>query len=62
MTRLEDEFLHILIRNTVLLDADRLHGSIRQVSLSFLTDDGGTKGGKEAEEIPEYSQGSTTDF
>lgn len=29
MMRLDDEFCHILIWNTVLLDADRLHGSIR---------------------------------
>ncbi|KAL6332371.1 hypothetical protein AAG906_004941 [Vitis piasezkii] len=57
MMRLEDEFCHILIWNTVLLDADRLHGSIRQVLLSFLTDDGRAKGGKEAEEILEYNQG-----
>lgn len=35
MARLEDEFRHILIRNTVPLDADRLYGSIRRVSLSF---------------------------
>lgn len=62
MMRLEDEFCHILIWNTVLLDADRLHGSIRQVLLWFLTDDGRAKGGKEAEEILEYNQGLTTDF
>lgn len=35
MSRLEDEFLHILIRNTVPLDIDRLYGSIRKGSLSF---------------------------
>ncbi|KAL6319565.1 hypothetical protein AAG906_014241 [Vitis piasezkii] len=40
MTRLEDEFRHILIRNTVPLDADRLYGSIRRVSLSFPTNEG----------------------
>ncbi|KAF8010524.1 hypothetical protein BT93_J1224 [Corymbia citriodora subsp. variegata] len=40
MSRLEDEFRHILIRNTVPLDADRLYGSIRRVSLSFLSNDG----------------------
>lgn len=35
MTRLEDEFRHILIRNTAPLDPDRLHGSmIRLSSLS----------------------------
>ncbi|PSS07676.1 Exocyst complex component EXO70B1 like [Actinidia chinensis var. chinensis] len=40
MSRLEDEFRHILIRNTVPLDADRLYGSIRRVSLSFASHDG----------------------
>lgn len=40
MTRLEDEFRHILIRNTVPLDAERLYGSIRRVSLSFPTTEG----------------------
>ncbi|OVA17508.1 Exocyst complex protein Exo70 [Macleaya cordata] len=40
MSRLEDEFRHILIRNTVPLDADRLYGSIRRVSLSFASNDG----------------------
>lgn len=35
MSKLEDEFLHILIRNTVPLDVDRLYGSIRRGSLSF---------------------------
>ncbi|XP_076915585.1 exocyst complex component EXO70B1-like [Bidens hawaiensis] len=30
MSKLEDEFLHILIRNTVTLDVDRLYGSIRK--------------------------------
>lgn len=35
MSKLEDEFLHILIRNTVPLDVDRLYGSIRKGSLSF---------------------------
>ncbi|CAH1423195.1 unnamed protein product [Lactuca virosa] len=35
MSRLEDEFLHILIRNTVPLDIDRLYGSIRKGSFSF---------------------------
>lgn len=32
MARLEDEFRHVLIRNTVPLDADRLYGSVRSVS------------------------------
>ncbi|KAL6011045.1 hypothetical protein ACLOJK_001489 [Asimina triloba] len=40
MSRLEDEFRHILIRNTVPLDAGRLYGSIRRVSLSFVSNDG----------------------
>ena len=40
MSRLEDEFRHILIRNTVPLNADRLYGSIRRVSLSFASHDG----------------------
>lgn len=40
MSRLEDEFRHILIRNTVPLDADRLYGSIRRVSLSFVSNEG----------------------
>ncbi|KAF5730946.1 Exocyst subunit exo70 family protein F1 isoform 2 [Tripterygium wilfordii] len=40
MSRLEEEFRHILIRNTVPLDADRLYGSIRRVSLSFTANDG----------------------
>ncbi|WCJ36253.1 exocyst subunit exo70 family protein F1 [Euphorbia peplus] len=40
MSRLEDEFRHILIRNTVPLDSERLYGSIRRVSLSFVSNDG----------------------
>ncbi|KAK4750698.1 hypothetical protein SAY87_004180 [Trapa incisa] len=40
MSLLEDEFRHILIRNTVPLDAERLHGSIRRVSLSFAANEG----------------------
>ncbi|PKI38080.1 hypothetical protein CRG98_041549 [Punica granatum] len=40
MTRLEDEFRHILVRNTVPLDADRLYSSIQRVSLSFASHDG----------------------
>uniref|UniRef100_A0A2P2L6S3 Exocyst subunit Exo70 family protein n=1 Tax=Rhizophora mucronata TaxID=61149 RepID=A0A2P2L6S3_RHIMU len=39
MSRLEEEFCHILTRNTVPLDAERLYGSIRRVSLSFLSND-----------------------
>ncbi|CAI0446438.1 unnamed protein product [Linum tenue] len=40
MTRLEEEFRHILTRNTVPLDAERLYGSIRRVSLSFVGNEG----------------------
>ncbi|XVE54495.1 hypothetical protein DITRI_Ditri03aG0086300 [Diplodiscus trichospermus] len=40
MSRLEDEFRRILIRNTVPLDAERLYGSIRRVSLSFAANEG----------------------
>lgn len=40
MSRLEDEFRQILIRNTVPLDSERLYGSIRRVSLSFASNDG----------------------
>ncbi|OIW17770.1 hypothetical protein TanjilG_06455 [Lupinus angustifolius] len=35
MSRLEDELRHALIRNTVPLDAERLRGSMKRVSLSF---------------------------
>ncbi|GMP34121.1 hypothetical protein CsSME_00007131 [Camellia sinensis var. sinensis] len=40
MSRLEDEFRHILIQNTVPLDTERLYGSIRRGSLSFASNDG----------------------
>ncbi|THG10886.1 hypothetical protein TEA_025821 [Camellia sinensis var. sinensis] len=40
MLRLEDEFRHILIQNTVPLDTERLYGSIRRGSLSFASNDG----------------------
>ncbi|KAJ4974842.1 hypothetical protein NE237_008016 [Protea cynaroides] len=40
MSRLEDDFRQILTRNTVPLDADRLYGSIRRVSLSFASNVG----------------------
>ncbi|KAL1207292.1 Exocyst complex component EXO70B1 [Cardamine amara subsp. amara] len=39
MSQLEDEFRRILIRNTVPLDAERLYGSMRRVSLSFADSD-----------------------
>ncbi|KAE9601385.1 putative exocyst complex component Exo70, cullin repeat-like-containing domain-containing protein [Lupinus albus] len=35
MSRLEDELRHVLIRNTVPLNAERLRGSMKKVSLSF---------------------------
>ena len=35
MTRLEDEFRHVLIWNTVPLNAKRLYDSIHRSSLSF---------------------------
>ncbi|KAK4256956.1 hypothetical protein QN277_006610 [Acacia crassicarpa] len=41
MARLEDELKHALIKNTVPLDADRLHGSIRGDSLSISSNYGG---------------------
>ncbi|MBA0851478.1 hypothetical protein Goshw_020562 [Gossypium schwendimanii] len=40
MSRLEDEFRLILIKNTVPLDAEGLYGSIRRVSLSFAANEG----------------------
>ncbi|ONK71985.1 uncharacterized protein A4U43_C04F14460 [Asparagus officinalis] len=40
MSRLEEEFRHIMIRNTVPLDAAGLHSSIRRLSLSFASDAG----------------------
>ncbi|OVA09521.1 Exocyst complex protein Exo70 [Macleaya cordata] len=40
MSRLEDEFRHILTRNTVPLDAELLNGSFRNVSLSFASTEG----------------------
>ena len=39
MSCLEDKFQHVLIQNTVPLDAERLYGSIRQSSLSFSVND-----------------------
>ncbi|MQL75454.1 hypothetical protein Taro_007805 [Colocasia esculenta] len=40
MDRLEDEFRHIVVQNAVPLDAARLYGSIRRMSLSFSSDGG----------------------
>ncbi|KAJ4712567.1 Exocyst subunit Exo70 family protein [Melia azedarach] len=56
MSRLEDEFRHILISNTIPLDADRLYGSIRRVSLSFAANDGEID--EEFESFGEVSDGS----
>lgn len=43
MSRLEEEFRHLLIQNTIPLDSDRLYCSIRRVSLSFASDMGETE-------------------
>ncbi|KAI4343619.1 hypothetical protein L6164_010950 [Bauhinia variegata] len=40
MLRLEDELRHVLIQNTVPLDAERLHGSVKRITLSFASTDG----------------------
>ncbi|GMH01157.1 hypothetical protein Nepgr_002996 [Nepenthes gracilis] len=40
MSKLEDEFRYILLRNTVPLDAEQLYCSIRRVSLSFVANEG----------------------
>ncbi|CAM8881187.1 unnamed protein product [Rhodiola kirilowii] len=59
MARLEDDFRLILIRNTVPLDAERLYGSIRKVSLSFAGTDGseiiGDEFGSFGEDDPDNS-------
>lgn len=52
MARLEEEFRHILIRNTAPLDAERLYGSIRRVSISF-----GSNGGEIDEEFESFAEG-----
>lgn len=49
MTRLEDEFRHILIRNTTPLDPDRLHGSM--IRLSSLSSSNSAEG---ISEIPDF--------
>lgn len=56
MSRLEDDFRHLLISNTIPLDADGLYGSIRRVSLSFAANDGEIDG--ELESFGEVSDGS----
>ncbi|KAG2676218.1 hypothetical protein I3843_12G042700 [Carya illinoinensis] len=40
MSRLEDEFRLVMIRNTVPLDSECLYGSIRRTALSFPVNDG----------------------
>lgn len=40
MSKLEDELRRLLLRSSVPLDADRLYGSIRRVTLSFVSHDG----------------------
>ncbi|KNA08012.1 hypothetical protein SOVF_166560 [Spinacia oleracea] len=40
MSKLEDELRRVLSRSAVPLDADRMYGSIRRVSLSFTSHDG----------------------
>ncbi|KAF2302647.1 hypothetical protein P3X46_023512 [Hevea brasiliensis] len=57
MSRLEEEFRHLLIRNTVPLDAERLYGSIRRVSLSFVSNEGEI--GEEFESFGEIDNEST---
>lgn len=56
MSRLEDDFRHLLISNTIPLDADGLYGSIRRVSLSFAANDGEIDG--DLESFGEVSDGS----
>ncbi|KAI9175148.1 hypothetical protein LWI28_028139 [Acer negundo] len=60
MSRLEDEFRHTLIRNTIPLDADRMYGSIRRVSLSFAANDGEIS--DEFETFGEVGDGSSVRF
>ncbi|GJX23290.1 exocyst complex component EXO70B1-like protein [Tanacetum coccineum] len=40
MSRLEDDFRTVLVRSTVLLDAERLYGSVRSVSREFDENEG----------------------
>ncbi|XP_022923976.1 exocyst complex component EXO70B1-like [Cucurbita moschata] len=56
MSRLEDEFRHMLIRNTVPLDAEHLYGSIRKVSLSFASHD--SENSDEFESFADVDRGS----
>lgn len=56
MSRLEDEFRHMLIRSTVPLDFEHLYGSIRRVSLSFASHD--CENSDEFESFAEPDRGS----
>nr|GEW25741.1 exocyst complex component EXO70B1-like [Tanacetum cinerariifolium] len=44
MSRLEDDFQTVLVRSTVLLDAERLYGSVRSVSREFDENEGEGEG------------------
>lgn len=61
MARLEDEFRHIMIRNTIPLDAERLYGSIRRTTLSFPVHDGEIPD-EDFESFSEEDHSSTTPF
>uniref|UniRef100_A0A1D1YJ64 Exocyst subunit Exo70 family protein n=1 Tax=Anthurium amnicola TaxID=1678845 RepID=A0A1D1YJ64_9ARAE len=54
MDRLEEEFRHIMIQNTVPLDAARLYGSIRRMSISFASDAG--DGGEAIEDFVSWEE------
>ncbi|KAI5648763.1 hypothetical protein M9H77_34768 [Catharanthus roseus] len=61
MSRLEDEFRHILIRNTAPLDPDRLHGSM--IRLSSLSTSNSGEGISEIPDFDSATMGSgTTSF
>lgn len=60
MTRLEDEFRLILVRNTVPLDADRLYSSIHRVLLSFASHEGEIS--EEFESFGNLGNGSSSCF
>ncbi|XP_008781888.1 exocyst complex component EXO70B1 [Phoenix dactylifera] len=66
MFRLEEEFRYLMIQNTVPLNADGLHGSIRRLSLSFASDSGENiedlEGSVEEEQQqPQQQEGSPED-
>ncbi|KAL2336055.1 hypothetical protein Fmac_010501 [Flemingia macrophylla] len=56
MSRLEDELRHLLICNTIPLDAVSRYGSIRRVSLSFGSHDDG--GGAIDDALESFADGS----